>query len=158
MGMDVFGKRPTAEVGEYFRNSVWWWHPLADWLVGQFPMLTRKCRYWHSNDGDGLNARQSLKLAEALQGALQEGRVLRYAQERVATLELLPDEICGLCEGSGSRTDEIGRAHGFDSPGECNGCGGTGRVRPWETWYEFSEDNVKDFTQFLNHCGGFRIC
>lgn len=87
MGMDAFGKRPTAQVGEYFRNSVWWWHPLADWLVGQFPMLTRKCRYWHSNNGDGLNARQSLKLAEALQGALQEGRVLRYAQERVATLE-----------------------------------------------------------------------
>ena len=30
MGMDVFGKNPTSEVGKYFRRNVWHWRRLAD--------------------------------------------------------------------------------------------------------------------------------
>ena len=30
MTMDVMGKHPTTEAGEYFRRSVWCWHPLAE--------------------------------------------------------------------------------------------------------------------------------
>lgn len=29
MGMDLYGKKPLNPVGEYFRNNVWWWRPLA---------------------------------------------------------------------------------------------------------------------------------
>jgi hypothetical protein len=29
MGMDVYGKEPKSDKGEYFRNNVWWWRPLA---------------------------------------------------------------------------------------------------------------------------------
>ncbi|OFV94791.1 MAG: hypothetical protein A3H28_03040 [Acidobacteria bacterium RIFCSPLOWO2_02_FULL_61_28] len=31
MGMDVFGRAPTTEAGEYFRNSGTWWYPLAEY-------------------------------------------------------------------------------------------------------------------------------
>lgn len=30
MGMDVFGRRPTAEAGEYFRACVWAWRPIHE--------------------------------------------------------------------------------------------------------------------------------
>jgi hypothetical protein len=30
MGMDVFGKKPTSEKGEYFRASVWEWRPIHE--------------------------------------------------------------------------------------------------------------------------------
>ena len=33
MGMDVFGKNPTDEKGAYFRNNVWFWHPLWDYCL-----------------------------------------------------------------------------------------------------------------------------
>ena len=52
MGMDVYGKAPTAEVGEYFRRNVWGWRPLWDMCLDLFPELTEKVEYGHSNDGD----------------------------------------------------------------------------------------------------------
>jgi hypothetical protein len=32
MGMDLHGKNPTTEEGEYFRNNIWSWGPLADYI------------------------------------------------------------------------------------------------------------------------------
>ena len=51
MGMDVCGNS-----GNYFRANIWGWHPLARYCqqVGYF--LSEACRYWHTNDGDGLAA------------------------------------------------------------------------------------------------------
>ena len=57
MGMDVIGKKPKAEVGQYFRNNVWWWHPLWEYVCEVPPALANRVRYGHSNDGDGLRAR-----------------------------------------------------------------------------------------------------
>ena len=36
MGMDVYGRRPKSERGEYFRNNIWWWHPLADFILNHY--------------------------------------------------------------------------------------------------------------------------
>jgi len=40
---------------------------------------------------------------------------------------------------------------------ECNGCGGTGKERPFETHYGFDLDHLKEFGNFLVNCGGFAI-
>ena len=32
MGMDVYGKEPKNETGEYFRSNVWWWRRLWDFV------------------------------------------------------------------------------------------------------------------------------
>lgn len=70
MGMDVYGKAPTSEVGEYFRNNVWWWRPLADYILKVHPDLASSCAEWHSNSADGLNAAESVTLADALDADL----------------------------------------------------------------------------------------
>jgi hypothetical protein len=66
MGMDVFGCKPTNESGRYFRNSVWWWHPLADYCAEIAPHIASRCKGWHYNDGDGLDNDDSLELADVL--------------------------------------------------------------------------------------------
>ena len=33
MGMDVVGRNPSAEAGEYFRANVWSWRPIHDLIV-----------------------------------------------------------------------------------------------------------------------------
>ncbi len=164
MGMDIYGKNATTEAGGYFRNNVWWWRPLADFLTTTYPALTEACTYWHSNDGDGLNADQALALAEAIDADLAAGRVAAYATLYEASIAALPTEECSICHGAGIRTDEIGREHGFDKPrdpatgkGGCNGCQGEGRTPAWESHYPFSEDNVREFATFLRECGGFEI-
>jgi len=155
MGMDVYGRKPDAEVGEYFRNNVWWWRPLADYILEVTPAIASKCKYWHSNDGDGLTKTQALALADVLQGEIDNGSCAEYARFRENQHKALPDEPCTICGGTGKRAEPPQTGPG-DRP--CNVCGETGTRRPWATMYPFSVENVQAFVEFCHHSGGFRIC
>lgn len=150
MGMDVNGKNPSSKTGEYFRNNVWWWHPLWSYCEIVAPELTAKVEHGHTNDGDGLNAEDSKTLAAILEQELKHGRTQEYESAHTAKLNALPDEECWLCKGTGTRGDMV-VDHG------CNGCKGKGKVRPHSTHYPFSVENVQEFAAFLKDCGGFEI-
>ena len=156
MGMDLFGKAPTVEVGKYFRNSVWSWHPLWDYVEEVAPHLTEGVN-GHHNDGDGLTCAAALQLAAILSEQITNGRTAQYATKRDRYLASLPDESCEFCDRTGTRHD--GLAIGHKSPDfPCNGCGGKGTVRPWITNYDFSLANVVEFRDFAAASGGFEIC
>lgn len=150
MGMDVFGRAPQDKTGGYFRRSMWGWRPLADYILNTHPQLAENCEYWHSNDGDGLDATDSMALAAALQRDIDDGAAARYIEERNRRLAALPQEMCEICGGTGERHDVIVQ-------GQCNGCGGTGKCEPWETHYGLDLDDIKEFARFLQTCGGFEI-
>lgn len=172
MGMDVYGKNPKSEVGEYFRRNVWGWHPLWDYVEKQHPEIAELVSYAHSNDGDGLGARNSKKLAKLLMEDYESGRVAEYVAERNKALSELPFEECNLCEGTGIRTDKIGVEWGMPekelepdiaiivgrTKGSCNSCNGVGKKEAWETSYYLEETDIKEFAEFLQDCGGFEIC
>ena len=166
MGMDVFGK-----TGNYFRRNVWGWHPLAGYIRDNFPEIAADCQYWHSNDGDGLDADGALALADAIDAAVADGGAARYIAERDAGLAALPNETCRQCSGSGVRTDSVGvsmkqperriTADGHPRQGQvgwCNGCDGRGFNRPSETHYSIDIDDLREFSAFLRESGGFEIC
>ena len=164
MGMDVYGKNPSTDAGGYFRNNIWWWRPLADYLTTTYPDLTASCTYWHSNDGDGLDADGAAALADALRVDLENGNAARYAEQYNEMLAGLPMSECDLCAGTGVRTDAIGKQYGYDQPhdpvtgrGGCNGCQGQGKVEHWEAHYPFDVENVQAFTDFVAASGGFEI-
>jgi len=157
MGMDVYGLAPTSEAGQYFRNTVWYWRPLAHFLTSTYPGLTAGCTYWQSNDGDGLDAAASTALAAAVRADLRDGAVDSYAATWAQELAALPRLTCEWCNGSGARTDEVGRRYGYDQPGRCNGCSGKGTTDHPDTHYPFEVANVRTFAAFLNACGGFEI-
>jgi hypothetical protein len=160
MGMDVFGKKATSETGKYFRNNVWWWRPLANYILEVAPKtLTSKCQAWHMNDGAGLGAGDSKKLATFLQEEVASGRTAVYAQDYEARIKGLQPIPCEICEGTGKRTDAIGRAaRKADPKYKCNSCDGKKTVPNFETNYPFSVENVMEFIAFLKDCGGFKIC
>ena len=132
MGMDVYGKRPRSEEGKYFRNNVWWWRPLANYARFVAPTICAKCKHWDTNDGDGLNDSNSRLLAGMLEAEVESGRCAAYEKEYEATRAAMPKETCEICHGTGARTDDIGKQHGLDKPGGCNGCGGEGKTRNWD--------------------------
>lgn len=168
MGMDVIGrKNPDA----YFRNNVWWWRPLWDYCNTVAPHLCGKVN-GHFNDGDGLDEEDALELAEILKGEIYSDATAKYEARYNARLAALPRHECNLCNGTGIRTDGVGvdmgmpkkelpvevqilvgRTHGW-----CNSCNGEGTTEDWETSYPFSSDNVLEFIDFLDECGGFSIC
>lgn len=170
MGMDVFGKAPKSETGKYFRNNVWWWRPLADLCLSLAPDICAPCEHWHSNDGDGLDAIGAEALAMVLTRNIEDGTMARMIAARAERLGSLPDEPCTICGGTGIRRDALGTAEKMpkrviDDPthprhgqaGWCNGCDGRGSVRPFETHYPCSVENVAEFAEFLKDCGGFEI-
>jgi hypothetical protein len=158
MGMDVYGKQPSADAGEYFRNTVWWWHPLWDYVLQLAPWVAAKAPLGHYNDGDGLDATDSARLAAILSEELDAGRTDDYATKYMNALNAIPDEACWLCRGTGVRSDKIGREAGMVERGWCNGCGGKGHDRPHDACYPFSAENVAEFRDFVAASGGFEIC
>jgi hypothetical protein len=152
MGMDVYGESPKNKRGEYFRNNCWWWRPLWDYVCDICSdILTEKDhRAGHYNDGHLIESERAERIANRLRAMCANGKVLDFEREYKAHMESVPDEICNLCGGSGTRTDMV-VADG------CNKCHGEGKVRPFETWYDFEAENVLEFAEFAEHSGGFRI-
>lgn len=155
MGMDVYGIAPTSKVGEYFRNSVWEWRPLAAYVLAVAPeSLTCHCTYWQSNDADGLDASDSIALANILQHEIDTGDCLKYKQGYDADIAALPLEDCHCCGGTGLRQPPPVVGPG-DRP--CNGCDSKGKRTQIEANYPFTVEHVQEFVHFLRDCGGFKI-
>jgi hypothetical protein len=171
MGMDVYGKNPTSEVGSYFRNNVWWWHPLWQYCEDVAPELCKKVD-GHTNSGDGLDAEEAKLLGEALLQNIADGHTLTYRVHYYDFIASLERKTCFLCLGAGIRSDEIGYFMGMHkkelSPevqiltgrtfGWCNGCDGTGVQEDFLTNYPFNVENVEAFAKFAIDSGGFEIC
>jgi hypothetical protein len=172
MGMDVYGVNPKSEKGSYFRNNVWWWRPLADYCIENHSDIAEKCELWHSNDGDGLDAESAYALAERLFDDLRNGKVAEHERTYNEWRASLPREACEYCNCTGIRNDKVGVENGMPEKklkpevqilvgrthGWCNGCDGVGTTESWMAGYPFSEENVKEFAEFLVDCGGFQIC
>jgi len=172
MGMDVYGKNATNEVGEYFRRNVWGWRPLWDYCLDQHGKIAGKVKYGHSNDGDGLGKNGSAKLARSIKEAIADGSAQAYIEARNTRLAGLERPACDLCAGTGIRSDEVGVEHGMPdrelpiemkmltgrSHGFCNACSGEGKTDDWATHYFLDLDDLIEFSDFLENSGGFSIC
>lgn len=173
MGMDVMGRAPTSEEGEYFRNNVWWWRPLWDfcYTAGDGIISEELHAGGHFNDGQGLDAEGAYNLGQSLLKAIESGFAAKCEEEFNAYRAEMPMESCIYCSGTGIRKDEVGIANGFPEKeleplmaaatgrthGYCNACQGFGSVESMVTNYTFKVDNVRNFANFLIASGGFNI-
>ena len=172
MGMDVYGKNPTNEVGQYFRRNVWGWHPLWEYVENVHPDIAQLVEHAHTNDGDGLGARKSKLLAKYLKEDYESGKVEVYVRARNQQISEMEMPDCRICEGTGIRSDHLGVENGQPekeldadiaiitgrTKGWCNGCNGIGKTEPWEANYYLEPEDIKEFAEFLENCGGFEIC
>ena len=155
MGMDVYGKAPAAEVGSYFRRNVWGWHPLWGYVEDRHPDVAAEVEHGHDNSGDGLDEVGATELARRLREDVASGAAAEYVEIREMMLSTLPDEVCGVCDGTGQRPDGL---YGVEwKKAGCNGCEGKGSKRPFDTWYYLELDDIREFAEFLESCGGFEI-
>jgi hypothetical protein len=183
MGMDVSGIEPTAEVGRYFRNSVWWWHPLWSYVEDVAADVVRvlvnyralyepefdgpktyDAESGHFNDCAGLDAEGAAALAAVLTAELDSGRTAEREAEHTAYLDShWLKQQCSRCGGTGKAPTDSLQAKADAMLGGCYLCGGRGEHRP-ETDAggkccpsPFSADNVARFSDFVAASGGFLI-
>jgi hypothetical protein len=141
MGMNVYGNAPKNDAGEYFRANIWCWHPLADYIATVAPDIASACRDWHSNEGYGLNANQSVKLADVLRDEIASGRATRYVHRRKTTASRDKEDNKHLASIS---------AHFL----EIQSTGVEIYPEPRST---LEVCVIERFAHFLENCGGFEI-
>lgn len=139
--------------GGYFRNNVWWWRPLWQYVAHSCSdLLTEEdIERGHYNDGHLIGSRKATAIGKRLLTLVASGQTAQWHKERQDYLDKLPDEQCEICKGTGVRNDKIVQ-------GTCNACSGKGTRRPYEAEYPFSVENVQEFAQFAIESKGFRIC
>lgn len=154
MGMDVYGRKPKSEIGEYFRRNVWGWHPLWAYCETMHEEIASKVQEGHSNSGDGLGAQDSIKLGKRLKKDVLSGVAAQYVKERDEALAALPKEACEYCDEDGNRT---WLEDGLQVIKVCNACNGKKLKPPFPTYYFLRVEDIKEFSEFLENCGGFNI-
>lgn len=135
MGMDVFGREPSAKCGEYFRASIWGWGPLHSLMAGHCGDLLGEelMKAMSFNEGAGPDEQE---LCSAMADRLE--RVVGDSQ-RMFVIE------------SSLRVDKNGRMLSEQELAD---------RAPEETYspYRIDAEFVRSWIEFLRHCGGFRVC
>jgi len=169
MGFDIYGISPVesedhSSPGEYFRNNIWWWRPLWAYILKVCPDLNddEKESGFH-NHREQIGKKSAKYIKNVLEKEINSGKCFTYQTLHNAKMNALEDEQCSICIGIGERENWTGYTKLFkdkakDSLVKCNACSGKGKVRPFETNYPFTVENVQDFVRFLEHSNGFQIC
>ena len=167
MGFDLYGNGKNPK-GEYFRNNVWWWRRLAEYVCKNTKVVDEKdFEKWQYNDGHKVSKEEAEQIANQLEHLISTGHVQKY-QEQVAKeikeaeqtnekVEKLFEQLkAKVAEATGKDADKIAPA---EYPEELK--------KEWDKiWelrdstanYPFNINNVKEFIQFCRNSEGFRIC
>ena len=155
------GAFEEAVPGHYFRNNVWYWRPLWEFISNACNNILSEddIESGYSNSGRCISKTKSKKIAARIRALHKKGEILEYKSSYEVFLKELPDEPCDLCNSTGIRMDKLGRQMREKDPDfKCNACDGKGTNKNFATSYPFYEENVLEFGKFCEESGGFQIC
>ena len=175
MGMDVYGLEPRKEKGEYFRNNVWWWRPLWDFVTHIDELYSEEknanrliseemYHSGHCNDGVGLETQEDCdELLNRLGWAIEEGLADHREKEVKEEMEKAKQHNKFIEKQRKDFQAKMKKKLGKEVapikyPKE--------DLKKWEkismqedysAHYPFTKENVEEFCEFLENCGGFSI-
>ncbi len=158
MGVDISGRNPINEQGDYFASNWWGWRPIN--ALCQIAAYKSKLKinfdHWGSNDGKGLRTqKQCDSLAAALEDLL--GTEINAKED---------DDVVFLCLGSWVEAG-TGKFIGSEAEMKLNSEIPYGSIQYTpivsesgmlvESAHSASIRKIKEFIVFLRNCGGFQI-
>jgi hypothetical protein len=167
MGFDLYslGNHKNKN-GEYFRNNVWWWRPLADFVCEHTKCIEEKDKKsWQHNDGHEVDEVLAKQIATQLKALIKDGTVSKAIKEN--------EEMHDQAEQNNKFVD---RCHKLladkveKEQGKENLAPADYPKDDHDTWdwiqskynygssYPFTMENVEEFIQFCEDSRGFRIC
>ena len=162
MGVDISGRKPTTNEGDYFRSNWWGWRPInyICQLAAEQSKLKIDFSYWGSNDGKGLRTqKQCDKLADAIELLLSNSP--NYNEYMVDESDRIQIVLGSWCEAG------TGRFIGAEKEMELNEQYEYGTIlfssvvtkdgMLVESSHSASLSHIKNFITFLRGCGGFQI-
>ena len=148
--------------GVYFRNNVWWWRPLWDYVceICEDVMSPEDIDAGHSNSGYEIDENTIECMLIKLRIEIALGNHKKYEDIYIKRLNELPLEDCPYCNQTGKRRIQ-------EEEQNCNVCNTEhtrkegmpiGKQKSWSCSYPFDAENVEEFVAFLEQSGGIRIC
>ena len=167
MGFDLYslGQHKT-EKGEYFRNNVWWWRRLAQFVCEHTGVIEHEDKpAWQHNEGHEVSGEKAKQIANQLRALIDNGMVKKAINET--------KEDTKKAETNNAQVNKLHEMLRKKVEAETSKKGLAPRDYPAEdhdTWnwiqskydygssYPFTLENVKEFIEFCEDSNGFRIC
>ena len=167
MGFDLYSLgNHKNENGEYFRNNVWWWRRLADFVCEHTGCIEEKDkREWQSNGGHTVSEEQATQIAKQLKALIKDGTVSQVIKKTEEETQQAEDNNKFV-----DRCHEMLRAKVEKEQGKENLAPADYPKDDHDTWdwiqskynygssYPFTMENVEEFIKFCEDSRGFRIC
>jgi len=163
---NLLGKYEDENPGVYFRANVWFWRPIAEWLVKNIEVLDEEDIHGLSyNEGHIINENVAKIIGSTIKHHDEEGFIDEWIQHNKILQALRDKQECTICDGTGVRRDQIAIDVGlepFTKNGiegyKCNACNGEGVKEAFENNYPYSKKALVEFGIFASQSGGFQIC
>ena len=77
MGFDIVGIKAKSEKGKYFRNNVWYWRPLWQYICDECDdiLTIKEAEGGCFNDGVKITKSKAERIAKRLQKKLEDGSI-----------------------------------------------------------------------------------
>ena len=165
MGFDLYGQKPKSEKGEYFRNNVWWWRRLADFVIHKTGVVDLKDQeVWHTNDFHLVPKEEAEQIAKQLRHLISTGEVRQFEQKvkdnyikackHNARVKKLEDKIREKVIEEVGDKEVVPRD--YPEPYRSKWL----KLQEMEDWnanYPFTQKNVEEFIEFCENSNGFTI-
>ena len=160
-------KFESENVGVYFRNNVWWWRPLCDFILTEILQDADKDTVdgWTSNSGFEVDEETAIHIANELQKLVDNGTVDRHQYEHDLKIKVADEQNKKLQKKVDDLEKRVEKETGksnlapaqypekFKKEWEF-----LWEAKDWSSSYPFSKQNVIEFIAFAKQSGGFRIC
>ena len=153
MGVDISGRKPKTNEGDYFSSNWWGWRPIL--AISEAAMLSSKLdydtSYWGSNDGKGLRTqKQCNRLADSLELMLNDNFPKEFMADNSNVIYTVTGswDVTDTCEITPDEEADLNEQYEF----------GTILWAPVltkkgvlvETTYSCSLEDIKEWINFLN--------
>jgi hypothetical protein len=152
--------------GDYFRNNVWWWRPLWNFVCESCDdfLTERDISKGFYNDGKKISKTKSLKIAKRLSKLIADGTVDKFERESTLAIARAEAHNKEVRKEMDTISDACQKKHGemkapayYPEPYKTQWNNAYAK-EDWTSSYPFYTSNVKDFAEFCSQSGGFEIC
>ena len=158
-------KYEEENVGEYFRNNVWWWRRLASYTYENVDEISEDdYGLWHENSGHQVDKGTAIKIADKLEELIKQGHTAEYQMQVEEAMVHAEEHNKGIEEKMSALRESVIKLTGnkniapADYPDIQNKeWENLYSQKSWNDSYPFSVENVQDFADFCRQSGGFEI-
>ena len=153
-------------VGDYFRSNVWWWRPLASYVIKYTGCVNEDdAEMWSTNDGHEVDGETAQQIHNQLQVLIESGHTQKfqddYEKERLKAEkhnDKVEKELKKFCDSVEKKLGKTNLAPADFPKDDHDEWERIYHKRKWNASYPFSVENVKEFAEFCRFSGGFKIC